>query len=108
MMTLDDFRRLELRVGRVTSAERIAGADRLLKLTVDLGSESRTLVGGVAQSYAPSELIGIQVIVATNLAPAMIRGVESQGMMLGASCQDDKALALLTVTREVANGSRVV
>ena len=107
MITLQDFSRLDLRVGTVTSAERIAGTDRLLKVTVDLGSECRSLVGGVAQSYAPNELIGRQVIVATNVAPAIIRGVESQGMMLGAACQDQKALALLTVTREVANGTRV-
>lgn len=107
MITLEEFRRLELRVGTVTSAERVVGTDRLLKVTVDLGTESRTLVGGVARSYAPNELIGTQVIVATNMAPAIIRGVESQGMMLGASCEEEKALALLTVTREVANGTRV-
>lgn len=107
MITLDEFQRVELRVGKVISAERIVGTHRLLKVTVDLGAETRTLVGGVAQSYRPDELIGVQVIVATNLAPATIRGIESQGMMLGASCQDEKALALLTVSREVPNGTRV-
>ncbi len=108
MISLEEFKRIDLRVGEILSAETIAGSDRLLKLTVDLGDEQRVLVGGLAQSYTPNQLQGLRVIVVTNLAPAKIRGVESQGMLLGVSCQDQKAAGLLTVNRPVPNGTPVV
>ena len=108
MISLDEFKRVELRVGEILLAEPIPGSDRLLKLTVDLGGERRTVVGGLAQSYAPEELRGVQVVVAANLAPARIRGVESQGMLLGVGCEEAKAVALLTVDRQVPNGAPVV
>lgn len=108
MISLDEFGRIELRVGEIVVAEPIPGSDRLLKLTVDLGVERRTLVGGLAQSYAPAELQGLKVVVAANLAPARIRGVESQGMLLGVGCEEAKAVALLTVNRPVPNGALVV
>lgn len=108
MISLDEFKRIELRVGQIVLAEPIPGSDRLLKLTVDLGGERRTVVGGLAQSYAPEELRGLQVVVAVNLAPARIRGVESQGMLLGVGCEEAKAVALLTVNRRVSNGAPVI
>ena len=86
MITLDEFRRAELRIGEIVAAEGIAGANRLLKLTVDLGAETRTLVGGLGPSYRPEELLGLKVVVVTNLQPATIRGVVSEGMLLGAAC----------------------
>lgn len=106
MITIDEFRRIELRVGEIVAAERIAGADRLLKLTVDVGAEKRTLVGGLAAAYRPEELLGLKVIVATNLEPASIRGVVSQGMLLGAACSGTVP-ALLTVSHPVPNGTPV-
>ena len=108
MISLDEFKRVELRVGEILLAEPIPGSDRLLKLTVDLGGVRRTVVGGLAQSYVPEQLRGLQVVVAANLAPARIRGVESQGMLLGVGCGAAKAVALLTVNRRVPNGTPVV
>lgn len=108
MISLDEFKRIELRIGEILAAEPIQGSDRLLKLTVDLGGERRSVVGGLAQSYAPDELRGLKVVVVANLAPARIRGVESQGMLLGVGCEEAKAVALLTVNRPVPNGASVV
>jgi methionyl-tRNA synthetase len=105
MITIDDFRRIELRIGEIVAAERIAGADRLLKLTVDVGPETRVLVGGLGASYRPDELLGLKVVVAANLQPATIHGVRSEGMLLGAACSG--APALLTVNRPVPNGTPV-
>lgn len=107
MLTLDDFKRIDFRIGEVVAAEPIQGARRLLKVTVDLGDEKRTLVGSLAQSYAPHELPGLQVVVMTNLEPATIKGVVSQGMMLGVGCEQPGAVALLTVHRRVPNGAAV-
>ncbi len=94
MITIDEFRRIELRVGEIVAAERITGADRLLKLTVDVGAEKRTLVGGLGAGYRPEELLGLKVIVNTNLQPAIIRGVVSEGMLLGAACGGDVPASL--------------
>lgn len=99
---------MELRVGEIVTAAPIPGSDRLLKLTVDLGGEQRSLVGALAQSHAPEELRGLKVVVLANLAPARIKGVDSQGMLLGVGCEDAKAIALLTVNRPVPNGAPVV
>jgi methionyl-tRNA synthetase len=106
MITIDEFRRIELRVGEILAAERVTGADRLLKLTVDVGTESRTLVGGLGAGYRPEELVGLKVVVATNLQPATIRGVVSNGMLLGAAC-GGAIPALLTVNHPVPNGTPV-
>ena len=106
MITIDQFRQIELRVGEVVAAERVVGADRLLKLTVDVGTETRTLVGGLGDGYRAEELLGLKVIVATNLQPATIRGIVSQGMLLGAACNGAKP-ALLTVNQPVPNGTPV-
>lgn len=107
MISLDEFKRVELRVGEIVSAESIRGSERLLRVTVDLGDERRSVVAGLARSYAPDELRGLRVVVVTNLAPARIRGVESQGMLLGVGCEEEKAIALLTVNRSVPNGALV-
>ena len=100
-----DFQKLELRIARIEAAERVSGADRLLKLSVSLGDEKRQLVAGVAQHYAPEALIGRQIVVVANLEPATIRGVESQGMLLAAT--GDGVLALLSPDSEVPDGARV-
>ncbi len=105
LATLEDFQRVQLRVGTVVSAELHPNADRLLVLHVDLGAEKRQVVAGIRQAYDPSTIIGKQVIVVTNLKPAVLRGIESQGMALAASA--DTSLALLTTDRPVPVGSLV-
>ena len=85
MITIDQFRELELKVATVTAAEPHPNADRLLVLRVDLGGEQRQIVAGIRAHYAPETLVGRQVVVVANLEPAMLRGVESQGMLLAAS-----------------------
>jgi len=87
MITIDQFRTIELRVGVVKTAEPHPNADRLLVLRVDIGGEERQIVAGIRASYDPATLIGRQVVVVANLEPAMLRGVESQGMVLAASAE---------------------
>ena len=108
MISIDEFKRLELLIGEVRDAAPIPGSDRLLRLTVDVGTGMRTLVAGLGASYAPDALVGLQVVVVSNLEPARIRGVESQGMLLGVGCSDTREIGLLTVNRPVVNGSRVM
>ena len=104
MITFDDFKKLDIRIATIVEAEKVEGADRLLKLVVDLGDEKRQLVAGIAAQYEASEVIGKQVPVLCNLEPATIRGVESNGMMLCASSPD---LALLLPDKKVDNGGKV-
>ncbi len=108
MITLEEFKRIDIRVGEILAAERVPGTERLLKLKVDLGEESRTIVAGLAQSYAPEDLSHTKVVVVANMAPVKIRGIESQGMLLGVGCEEVKAVGLLTVNRPMPNGSSVV
>ncbi|MBC8014911.1 MAG: methionine--tRNA ligase subunit beta, partial [Sporomusaceae bacterium] len=103
-ITIEDFAKMDLRVVKVLAAEKVAKADKLLKLTVDLGTEQRTIISGIAKHYAPEELIGKDVVMIINLKPAKIRGIESRGMILAASC--DEKLALVTAA-EMPSGSRV-
>ena len=99
-----DFQKLDLRVARILSAEPIEGADRLLKLQVDLGTETRQLVAGIAEHYKPDALVGKQVIVVANLEPATIRGVESHGMVLAGS---GDSVVLATLETEMPLGTQV-
>ncbi|HTR27992.1 MAG TPA: methionine--tRNA ligase subunit beta, partial [Puia sp.] len=78
----DDFAKLDLRVGTILAAEKVEKADKLLKLSVDLGNEQRTIVSGIAQHFKPDEIKGRQVVVVVNLAPRKMRGIESNGMIL--------------------------
>ncbi len=107
MINLQDFKRLELRVGQIRAAQQIPGARRLLQVQVDLGQEQRTLVAGLADYYAPEQLVGLKVVVVANMEPATIRGVRSEGMMLGAGCSSGQDVALLTVNKDVPNGTTV-
>jgi len=108
MPTVDfeDFSRMDLRVGTVLHAERVGGTDKLMRLEVDLGSERRQIVAGVAQQYRPEELVGKKVVVVANLKPKKLRGVESQGMVLMA---EDSAgrLHLVAPPEECENGAKV-
>ena len=105
MITIDEFRKLDLKVGTVKSAEAHPNADRLLVLKVDLGSEERQIVAGIKAHYTPEELVGKQVVVVANLETAKLRGVESQGMVLAAS--DTDRIVVLTPEKEVAPGAKV-
>jgi methionyl-tRNA synthetase len=102
----EDFAKLELKAGTVTACEKVAKADKLLKLEVDLGTEKRTIVSGIALHYSPEEMVGKQVIVVTNLAPRKMKGIESQGMILTAEDSDGK-LQLLKPENPVSPGSNV-
>ncbi len=102
----DDFAKLELKAGTVTACEKVEKADKLLKLEVDMGTETRIIVSGIALHYKPEEVVGKQVIVVTNLAPRKMKGIESQGMILTAEDSDGK-LQLLKPENAVAPGSNV-
>ncbi len=104
-ITIDDFKRIQIRVATIRSAERIPNAQKLYKLTVDLGNETRTLVAGIAETYTPEELVGRQIAVLVNLQPAVIRGVVSEGMLLAADVEG-KAV-LLSPDKPVPEGSIV-
>jgi len=105
-ITIEEFEKLDLRTARVTAAEAVPGARKLLKLTVDVGNETRTVVAGIAEHYSPEELVGKTVVLVANLAPATIRGVTSQGMVLAAA-DDDRTVVLVTPDRDVLPGTRV-
>lgn len=102
---IDVFDQVELRVGQVELAERVPGADKLLRLMVNLGAETRQIVSGIAQHFQPEALVGQKVIVVTNLKPVKLRGVESNGMILAAS--HEGTLKLATVPPEMPNGAIV-
>ena len=106
MISIDDFKRIELRAARVESAERIPDSDKLLRLTVTMGGESRQILSGIGTQYAPEALVGRTVIVITNLEPRTILGLESQGMLLAVT-NTDGSLALLTTDRPVSAGAPV-
>ena len=104
---IEDFAKVELRVGLVKSAERIQGADKLLKLLVDIGDEVRQVLAGIALGYTPEELVGRKVVVVTNLAPRKMRGLESNGMLLAASAGPDGKPILCTFAEDIPVGSKV-
>lgn len=104
-ITIDDFAKIDLRVGKVISAEKVEKADKLLKLEIDLGDEKRQVVSGIALHYKPESLVGKKVILVANLKPTKLRGIESAGMILAAS--DESGLVLATLDGEITPGSRV-
>jgi methionyl-tRNA synthetase len=106
-ITIDDFAKVELRVGVVKSAERIQGADKLLKLLVDIGDEVRQVLAGIALAYAPEDLVGRKVVIVVNLAPRKMRGLESNGMLLAASAGADGKPVLCTFAEDIPVGSKV-
>jgi methionyl-tRNA synthetase len=104
-LTIDEFKKVELKSAKVITAERVAGADKLMKLQIEVGKEKRQLVAGIAQHYTAEEMIGKTIIIVANLQPAKIRGVESQGMLLAVS--DGDTLSLLTSDKPVDSGKPV-
>ena len=109
LISIDDFARVRLRAARVTAAEKVEGADKLLKLTLSLGpgEPERTVVSGIAKFYSPEEMVGKQVVVVANLRPAKLRGIRSEGMILCASDAHDKTLKLVTVEPGVEDGAEI-
>jgi len=103
MITIEDFSKVEMKTGKVLAAENIPKSSKLLKLQVDIGGETRQIVSGIAQFYKPEELVGKDVVVLTNLAPAKIFGVESNGMILAAG----DAASLLTPLKQVEPGTKI-
>ncbi len=102
---IEDFARVDLRIGKILSAERVEKSDKLMKLKVDIGTEIRQVVAGIGKNYAPEDLVGKAVVIVTNLKPAKLMGIESQGMLLAAS--SGESLAVVTLDREIKPGSRV-
>jgi methionyl-tRNA synthetase len=105
LIGIEDFAKVELRIGRVMSAERVEKSDKLIKLKVDIGEE-RQIVAGIGKSYSPEGLVGKKIVVVSNLKPAKLMGTESQGMLLAAT-DEDGTCSVLMPEREVKEGSRV-
>ena len=117
MITFDEFKKTELRVAKIEAAERVEGSEKLIKLQLDLGAdtstsstssgrERRQIVAGVGKRYAPEELIGKQIIIVANLAPRTLMGIESHGMLLAAS-SDEEGPILLIPDKEAPSGAQV-
>lgn len=106
-ISFDDFCKVKMRVGKVVEATDHPNADKLVIMQVDLGNERRQLVAGLKGYYEPNQLVGRNIIVVTNLAPRMMRGRESQAMLLAASTPGHAQVVLLTTAEDIAPGSEV-
>ena len=104
-ISIEDFRKIELKVATIKSAEAHPNADKLLVLQIDLGGEQRQICAGIRNSYTPEELVGKQIVVVANLETAKLRGLESQGMLLAAS--DDGRVIIMTPEKSVQAGAQV-
>lgn len=105
MISIDDFKKVELRVAKVISAERVEGSDKLLKLQVELGNENRQIIAGIGKTYEPETLVGKEIIVVANLEPRSLVGFESQGMVLAAN--DPDGPILITPDKETNPGTEL-
>ena len=105
-VTFDQFAAMDIRTATVLEAERVPKTDKLLKLTIDTGIDKRTIVSGIAEYYSPEQMIGKQICILANLAPRVIRGIESKGMILMAK-QGDGTMRFITPAETVANGAQV-
>jgi methionyl-tRNA synthetase len=107
-ITIEDFVKIELKVGEVLTAERVPKSDKLLRFTVDVGEpEPRQILAGIAEHYEPEKLVGRKLVIVSNLKPRKLRGFESQGMVLAASVGDEGRPVLATFTEDVPNGARL-
>ena len=106
MISFDDFKKVELKTAKVLSAERIEGSDKLLKLEVEVGEETRPLVAGIGKAYDLETLVGKMIIIVANLEPKSLLGHESRGMLLAAS-EDGGAPMLLTIDGDIASGADI-
>jgi methionyl-tRNA synthetase len=105
MITIEDFVKVELKIGKVLDAKRVEGSSKLIVMKVDTGEE-RQIVAGIGKAYTPEELTGRIVVAVTNLQPVKLMGVESQGMLLAASDADGR-LSIITIDRDIKEGSKV-
>jgi methionyl-tRNA synthetase len=104
-ITIEEFQKVQLKVAKVLSAERVPKSEKLIKLQIDLGGEQRQIVAGIGKKYEPEQLIGRRVVVVANLKPAKLMGVESQGMVLAAGDKD--VVGLVTILEDVEPGTKV-
>jgi methionyl-tRNA synthetase len=104
-VSIEAFQQVDLRTAKIVAAEQVKGTQKLLRLVVDIGSEQREIVSGIADYYTPESLVGKTIIVIVNLKPAKIRGVESRGMLLAAT--RDERLVLLTSDNDIPPGSKI-
>lgn len=107
LVTIEDFRRVQLKTAKILEAEKVAKADKLLKLQIQIGEEKRQLVAGIAKYYEPSEIVGKTIIVVANLQPAKLFGIESQGMLLAAKTRDGKLSLITTMIADFDSGAEV-
>ena len=106
MITIDDFLKVELRVAQVKVAEKVKGADKLLRLEVDLGYEQRQILAGIAKAYDPEKLVGRKIVIVANLQPRKLRGLESNGMLLAASLDEGQPV-LASFLEDVPIGAKL-
>jgi methionyl-tRNA synthetase len=105
IITFDDFKRMDLRVGEIIEAERVEGTEKLVKMQVNIGTETKQMIAGIADRYAPEDLMGKKVVVIVNLKTAVIRGIESQGMLLAAEVEGKAIIPVFT--EDVPAGAKV-
>ena len=105
-ITIDDFMKVDLRVAKVLTAEKVPNSRKLVKLTIDVGTEQRTLVAGISEAYEPEALVGRTIVMVFNLKPAKLMGIESNGMVLAASPEGGKP-TLVGFDQDIAPGTRV-
>ena len=105
-LSIDDFMKVELRVARVLEAEAVPKSKKLIKLRIDVGTEQRTIVAGIAEAYQPDQLVGRTIVIVANLKPAKLMGIESNGMVLAASVEGGTP-TLLSVDPAMPPGTRV-
>jgi methionine--tRNA ligase beta chain len=106
MATIDDFAKIELKVGKIMEVSRVEGSEKLLKMIVDFGAEQRQILAGIAKAYAPEDLLNKQHIFVTNLEPRMLMGFESQGMILAATGEDGLPVLICPV-KDAPSGSQL-
>ena len=104
--TFEEFEKMDIRTATVLEAERVPKTDKLLKLTIDTGIDTRTIVSGIAEYYTPEEMVGRQICILANLAPRKIRGIESKGMILMAR-QGDGKMRFITPAETLSNGAEI-
>jgi methionyl-tRNA synthetase len=105
-ITFDDFLKIDLRVAEIKACDDIPGADKLYKLTIDLGEE-RTIVAGIKAYYTKEDIVGKKIAVVANLEPRKLRGILSHGMLLAASNEDKSSVVLLVLDKDIPNGSKI-
>jgi methionyl-tRNA synthetase len=105
-ISFDYFSKMELKVAQIKECEEVPGADRLYRLTIDVGEE-RQIVAGIKQYYSREELVGKKIVIVANLEPRPLRGIMSHGMLLAAGSEDKSSVVLITPDKDIANGTAV-